>query len=253
MADETGISWTDHTFNPWWGCTKIAPGCDNCYAATFDKRTGGDYWNPHNKPRRTSEANWRKVHKWNKLAEQEGRRHRVFCGSMMDWCDNQVPDTWRYDLFWLIRETPHLDWQLLTKRAARIQDCLPDDWGYWECCYDNVWLGVTVENVQYGLSRAEALQAIPAKVRFLSCEPLIAPIDNAFPYLFHGIDWVIVGGESGPGCRPMETAWAESILNHCHEIDLPVWFKQHGGNTKDKGGCEIFGREIKQWPRGAAL
>lgn len=90
MGDTTGISWTDHTFNPWWGCTKIAPGCDNCYAATLDKRTGGNYWDAHQKPRRTKPNNWRRVMKWQEQAEIENRRHRVFCGSMMDWCDKEV-------------------------------------------------------------------------------------------------------------------------------------------------------------------
>lgn len=106
MADKTAISWTDHTFNPWWGCTKIAPGCDHCYAAALDKRTGGDFWNAKQKPRRTSAANWKKPLKWNAQALADGKRHKVFCGSMMDWCDKDAPVGALDDLFDLIRKTP---------------------------------------------------------------------------------------------------------------------------------------------------
>lgn len=92
MAEQTNISWTDHTFNPWWGCTRIAPGCDNCYAAVMDKRWGGDYWNKRKPPRRIGVANWRKMLKWNREAETAGVRRRVFCGTMMDWCDKDAPE-----------------------------------------------------------------------------------------------------------------------------------------------------------------
>ncbi|MEM6775636.1 MAG: DUF5131 family protein, partial [Pseudomonadota bacterium] len=170
MGDTTGISWTDHTFNPWWGCTKIAPGCDNCYAATLDARTGGDYWDPKVAPRRTKAPNWRKPRKWNEIAEISNRRRRVFCGSMMDWCDKNAPPGARAELFELIKQTPMLDWQLLTKRATRIQECLPADWGDG---YPNVWLGVTAEDVEFGIPRINALREIPAAVRFVSAEPLL--------------------------------------------------------------------------------
>lgn len=251
MADKTEISWTDHTFNPWWGCTKIAPGCDNCYAAAFDKRVGGNHWaGPANaeadKPRLTGEANWKKPYQWNRLAEREGRRHRVFCGSMMDWCDKNAPTGARDKLWQVIRETPHLDWQLLTKRATLIERNLPEDW---EDGYENVWLGVTVENVEYGHPRVEALRQIPAKVRFLSCEPLLEDIT---PIDLNGIGWVIIGGESGPGFRKMEEHWARNLVEHALFQTGAVWFKQWGGNTRDKGGSLIFGREIKSWPLGHA-
>lgn len=111
MADETAISWTDHTFNPWWGCTAIADGCDNCYAAALDKRTGGDYWNPKVDPRRTRVQNWNKVSKWNEQAAIENRRHRVFCGSMMDWCDKNAPDGVYEPLWQLISDTSMIDWR----------------------------------------------------------------------------------------------------------------------------------------------
>ena len=242
MADNTAISWTDHTFNPWWGCTKIAPGCDNCYAAALDKRTGGDYWNSKNKPRLTKPPNWKKIIKWNEQAEIENRRHRVFCGSMMDWCDKDAPIFASDSLWQLIKDTPMLDWQLLTKRATRIAECLPADW---YDGYDNVWLGVTVEDNKHGKPRIDALREIPAKVRFLSCEPLLENLD--IPH-FNGIHWVIIGGESGPGCRPMYNDWVKSLMVACAFENVPVWFKQWGGNSKDKGGCLFHGEEIKQWP-----
>ncbi len=243
MGEQTGISWTDHTFNSWWGCTKIAPGCDNCYADAFDKRTGGDYWNPHMRSRRTSDANWRKIYKWNEQAKHEGRSRKVFCGSMMDWCDNAIPDSWRDDLFRLIKETPFLDWQLLTKRATRIARCLPTDWTNG---YHNVWLGVTCENKEYGYPRIDCLRQMPAAVRFVSADPLLeGDMDDIY---LDGIDWLIIGGESGPGFRKMEEMWATDLLDSCDEQGVAVWFKQHGGNTKDKGGCELEGIEYKQWP-----
>lgn len=249
MADQTQISWTDHTFNPWWGCTKIAPGCDNCYAAALDKRTGGDYWAPKQAPRRTKLANWRKVMRWNEQAEIENRRHRVFCGSMMDWCDKDAPPGARYDLFSLIKMTPMLDWQLLTKRATLIERCLPADWG---SGYDNVWLGVTCENMEHGYPRMKALQLVKAKVKFVSFEPLLEDLQFIAIYLRH-IDWAIIGGESGPGYRVMEKGVANWLIRECKNTNVPIWFKQWGGNKRDKGGSLVDGKEIKQWPKVAQL
>lgn len=243
MGEKTEISWTNHTFNGWWGCTRIAPGCDNCYAATLDARTGGDYWNPHVAPRRTMPENWRKVIKWNEQAVIENRRHKVFCGSMMDWCDKDAPEGARDDLFQLIKQTPMLDWQLLTKRATLIKRSLPSDWGDG---YHNVWLGVTVENKEFGFSRIDELREIPAKIKFISAEPLLSSLNGI---CLEGIDWVIIGGESGPGWRPMNRAWVDDLMSACAHESIPVWFKQWGGNTKGKGGCEINGREHKFWPK----
>lgn len=165
MGDATSIAWTDHTFNPWWGCTRISPGCDNCYAAAFDKRVGGDHWNPHVRPRTLSADNWKKPRRWNRDAEKEGRRHRVFCASMADVFDNKAPDGERERLFQLIRETPWLDWQLLTKRPQNIVKMLPRDWGRG---YDNVWLGTTVEDQTRADERIPILLQVPARLRFLS-------------------------------------------------------------------------------------
>ncbi len=166
----------------------------------------------------------------------------------MDWCDKDAPEGAIHDLFELIKATPMIDWQLLTKRATRIMECLPDDWG---SGYKNVWLGVTVEDMEYGYKRIDELKKIPAKVKFLSAEPLLenlVDVDNKLD----GIDWVIIGGESGSGCREMNPEWAESLLMRCRLMNIPVWFKQYGGNTRDKGGCLIGGVECKQWPIRAA-
>lgn len=244
MAEETEIAWTDSTFNPWWGCSKVGAGCDHCYAESLDKRTGGDHWGPDKKPRTMSVDNWRKPRRWQKLAEASGERRRVFCGSMCDWADKNAPDGERDRLWSLIRETPHLDWQMLTKRAPRIADCLPEGWG---TGYPNVWLGVTVENRKHGLPRIDHLRDVPAQVRFLSIEPLL---EDLGPLDLTGIHWVIVGGESGPLARPMQPEWVASIRAQCEAQGVPFFFKQWGGR-RDKGGCLISGGEIKQWPRAA--
>ena len=245
MAEFTGISWTDHTFNPWWGCTPIAPGCDNCYAAALDARTGGNYFDVHVKPRMAKPINWRKVLKWNEHAEIVNRRCRVFCGSMMDWCDKDAPAGAREDLFALIRSTPMLDWQLLTKRATLIERSLPKDWGIG---YPNVWLGVTAENRSHGYPRLDCLRNIPAKIRFVSAEPLLESLEDIN---LSGIHWLIIGGESGPGYRAMDWRWANNLRLKAESENVPVWFKQHGGTKRDKGGCLLLGHEIKQWPYAA--
>jgi len=242
MAETTEIAWTDSTFNPWWGCSKISAGCDHCYAETLDRRTGGNHWGANKTPRILSDAYWRKPIRWQKAAEESGTRRRVFCGSMCDWTDKNAPTGQRARLWDLIRSTPTLDWQLLTKRAPRISKCLTPDWGDG---YRNVWLGVTVENRRQGLPRIDELRGIPAAIRFLSIEPLLEDLGALD---LDGIDWVIVGGESGPQARLMQPAWIESIKRQCDAQNVPLFFKQWGGR-RDKGGCLLGGREVKQWPR----
>lgn len=243
MGDTTGISWTDHTFNPWWGCTKIAPGCDNCYAAALDKRTGGDHWNAKVQPRLTSEQNWNKPLRWNKLHGMAGDRGRVFCGSMMDWCDKDAPEGARTRLFNIIERCNWLDFQLLTKRAKLIERSLPKCWEV--ARFSNVWLGVTVENREFGYPRIDAIRSIPAAVRFLSVEPMLERMPDID---LTGIDWVICGGESGPGFRPFDPEWSQELAEICHRARVAYWFKQHGGRDADKGGCLLGGVEYKQWP-----
>lgn len=246
MAENTGIDWTDYTHNEWWGCSAPAgAGCDHCYAAQLDRRTGGDYFGVGTTPRLTSESNRNKPYRWNREAEAAGIRARVFCGSMMDFFDKNAPAEARDPLWNKIKATPFLDWQLLTKRPANIPRMLPPDWGDG---YDNVWLGVTVENRRSGLRRVDQLRKIAAKVRFLSVEPLLEDLGDVD---LTGIHWVIIGGESGPGFRPMQHEWAEKLIKQCREQGVSVFFKQWGGTSPKAGGCLIDGNEIKEWPKAA--
>lgn len=241
MGDSTEIAWTDSTFNPWWGCAKLSPGCANCYAEAFDRRTGGDHWGVGKAPRTMSASNWANPLKWQREAERTGIRRKVFCGSMCDWAATEGDGGERARLWDMIQRTPMLDWQLLTKRAGSIANLLPDDWGDG---YANVWLGVSVEDRVHGVPRIDILRRIPARVRFLSCEPLL---DDLGPLDLTGIGWVIVGGESGPKARPMAGEWVGNIQEQCGTQGVPFFFKQWGGR-KDKGGCLLHGRESKEWP-----
>lgn len=260
MAENSKIEWTHHTFNGWIGCAKVSKACDFCYAETSTparvlRANGVETWGAHGTLHRTSEANWRQPVKWNKRAEAEGKRYRVFCASLADVFDNQAKPEWRADLFALIRATPHLDWLLLTKRPQNIAKMLPPDWGEG---YPNVWLGTTVENQQEADRRIPHLLAVPARVRFLSCEPLLGPVDlgrvkgeGRAPFItYHDalegachdgeyyyvddprsgprLDWIIVGGESGPKARPMHPDWARSIRDQCAAAGVAFHFKQWG-------------------------
>lgn len=249
----TKIAWTGtpmddgsmlpgYTFNPWWGCSKVGPGCDHCYAEVFDAKQGGDHWGVDKTPRVMSGDNWRNPNKWLREAKESGIRRNVFCGSMCDWTDKNAPDGQREKLWDKIRETADgLNWLLLTKRAPNIHKYLPPDWGEG---YENVWMGVTVENRSHGLPRIDALRKIPAKVRFLSIEPLLEDLGEID---LTGIHWVIVGGESGDNARPMEMKWVLNIKRQCDALGIPFFYKQKGGR-KDKGDCLIDGVEYKAWP-----
>jgi len=239
MAENSKIEWTDHTFNPWIGCTKVSPGCDHCYAeARMDHRLGQVRWGPHGERRRTGEAYWREPLKWNRRAADAGQRERVFCASLADVFDNQILSDWRADLWALIESTPNLDWLLLTKRPQNIAAMLPANWGDG---WPNVWLGTTAENQTEADRRIPHLLARRATVRFVSAEPLLGPID--FTAIGPRLDWIIVGGESGPGARPMHPDWARSIRDQCAAAGVPFFFKQHGDwlATSDDNGEISYG------------
>lgn len=255
MGANTNIEWAHHTFNPWVGCTKVSPACDHCYAEGWAKRAGHpDLWAGNR--RRTSEANWRQPIKWNDAAGKLGRRPRVFCASLADVFDNQVPTEWRRDLFDMIYETPNLDWLLLTKRPQNIAKMLPGAIGEVELWpWPNVWLGTTAENQAEAERRIPSLLAAPATKHFLSCEPLLGPVDLT-GWLWgrerpcatcpkdvdcecgftprakldgeSSIDWVICGGESGSKARPMHPNWARSLRDQCAVADTAFHFKQWG-------------------------
>lgn len=283
MGENSKISWTDSTFNPWIGCTKVSPGCANCYAETRNKRFGGDNWGVGKLRRRTVAANWNMPLKWNREAKDflqcngcgwrgvskwvetfdpitmgktgEARgcrrcggedvaeaRQRVFCASLADWLDHEVPAEWLADLLTLIAETPNLDWQLLTKRPElwrnRLSQVAVDQWdlplGASALAQEwldgnppaNVWVGTTVEDQARANERIPALLQIPARVRFLSMEPLLEAVAPPLD----GIGWVIVGGESGSKARPFDLSWARSIVHQCADAGVPVWVKQMGAN-----------------------
>lgn len=267
----SAINWTDNTFNPWQGCTKLGSpgsGCDNCYAAADDGRhLHGDasHWGKGVPRRIMSDAYWAQPLAWDRQAARSGIRPRVFCASTADWADDEAPAGQRERLFELIRNTPNLDWLLLTKRATSIKDYLPGDWG--EKGYPNVWLGVTVENKKHGKPRIAALLKSHAVCHFLSCEPLLEDLGKIG---LKGIDWVIIGGETGrnpskKACegteavaviRSMDVRWAASLIEHCHNQEPPVavWFKQLGKLPLDLVTgkvLEVFNAEGKRSPNGA--
>ncbi|NOG39792.1 MAG: DUF5131 family protein [Armatimonadetes bacterium] len=246
MAEVTGIAYVHHTYNEWWGCSAPAgAGCDHCFATAMDRRTGGSHFGIGTRPRLTGEKNRNLPFRYNRLAQEAGERRRVLCGSMMDWCDLRAPEGARDALWQKIRETPWLDWLLLTKRGSLIERFLPEDWGDG---YLNVWLGVTVENRKSGLRRMEQLRRIPAKLRFLSIEPLLEDLGEVD---FTGFAWIIIGGESGQNPRRMDPAWAESLVSQAHAQGLAVFYKQNGGRGRDAGGCLLNGIEIKELPLAA--
>ncbi|MFP5516341.1 MAG: phage Gp37/Gp68 family protein [Alphaproteobacteria bacterium] len=294
MAENSKIEWTDATFNPWIGCTAVSPACDHCYAEALSKARLGVAWGKGQPRRRTSVQNWHLPLRWNRKAAKEGRRMRVFCASLADVFDTEVPNKWRDDLFALIATTPHLDWLLLTKRPKVARDYItsfrregryvvgdritsPDhrdgncflllqegqDWPL-----PNVWLGTTVEDQKMADLRIPELLSTPAAVRFLSMEPLLGPVDlkhlrqynpqgkpwvdaltgivtrgqylarspsecsmnvsSQIPGELPRIDWVITGGESGPGARPSHPDWFRSLRDQCAAAGVPFLFKQHG-------------------------
>lgn len=256
MSANSKIEWTDHTFNPWIGCTKVSPACEHCYAeVSTPSRTLGVAWGPKAERRRTTPSNWNLPLRWNAQAEafraQHGRRQRVFCASLADVFDNEVPDAWRADLFSLIEATPNLDWLLLTKRIGNVGNMLPVPFDL-DRLYPNVWIGATICNQQEADRDISKLLAVPARVRFLSMEPLLGPVDltnvpvgggqghHEFDPIITGnalhrataadphVHWVIVGGESGPHARPMHPDWARSLRDQCQAAGVAFHFKQWG-------------------------
>jgi protein gp37 len=263
MGKVTGISWTDHTFNPWWGCTKVSPGCDHCYAETFDHRTQGGHllnigtpqeetqgihWGK-GAPRRTfGEKHWNEPLKWDREARQIfKRRARVFCASMADIMDDEAPEGARERLWELIDRTPNLNWQLLTKRPHRYERHLPKNFRH-----NNVWLGTTAENQSFYDLRWPILREVAAQhdnmPTWISYEPAIGSLTMGVPY--EGApDWMIFGGESGHGRRQCETAWAEALLAECQKFGVRFFCKQMGGLTPEQGKIAIPGHlKIQEFP-----
>ncbi len=229
MAKQTDIQWTDHTWNPWQGCKKVSPGCKNCYMFRDKKRFGQDPENIHKSGNVTffAPSNWEEPAK-------------VFTCSWSDFFLEEA-DLWRDDAWAIIRSTPHLTYQILTKRPERMRDHLPNDWPL-----DNVWLGVTVET-QREDHRIIDLLNIPAKKRFISVEPMIGPV-NLLPLWARKLDWVICGGESGAGFRKMEKCWAADLSRDCMSADLPFFMKQMAGVRPKKISIPDH-LNIKEFPK----
>lgn len=218
------IEWTHHTFNPWWGCTKVSTGCANCYAEALAKRTGRAAWGDGAERVGKSEKSWRDPLKWAAEARAAGERRRVFCASMADvFEDRPELDAPRARLAGLITATPELDWLLLTKRPENIQRM-------WLAANAdrprprNVWMGTSVESMAVA-ARVEELRTVTTPLRFLSIEPLLGPLE---PRILDGIDWVIVGGESGPKARPMHPDWVRGLRDAAVERGIHFFFKQWG-------------------------
>lgn len=222
---KTSIEWTHYTFNPWWGCVEVSPACDNCYARTFAKRVGQNVWGKDESRRHFGPKYWMNPVGWNAKAEHEGERKRVFCGSMCDVMEDRADlQPSRAALYDLIERTPHLDWLLLTKRPQNFKRFLPAAW--LKEPRPNVWLMTTLEHPDY-MWRLDALRNTPAAIRGLSMEPLLGAF-NFRDLRTLLIDWVIVGGESGPGSRPMHPEWVRGIRNQCKASQIAFHFKQWG-------------------------
>jgi len=308
MGDTTGISWCDHTFNGWWGCSRVSPACRFCYADRDARRWGLDLWHRNGDRRILSDRVWQRPVAWNRAAQHAGVPAKVFASSMGDVFEDhpQLAEP-RRRLWDLIDRTPWLRWQLLTKRPENIAAMAP--WGdSWPA---NVWIGTSAETQPWLERRISYLRALPdsVAVRFLSCEPLLGPVDlrhagalgGADGSLPHrdpanrgvtigrrdsanaalrrpGVDWVIAGGESGPGARPMHPDWARSLRDQCEQAEVPFFFKQWGafrwvaGSRWDEGtqcwidhgivpqrvpkklaGRELDGRTWDQFPLAADL
>lgn len=299
MGAQTGIAWTDATFNPWIGCTKVGPGCDLCYAAASDDRYhGGKHWGAGAPRMRTSPAYWRGPIRWNarlsagkplKVAKpgmpEVPAPRWVFCASQADVFDNEVDPAWRNDLWALIRDTPLIRWQLVTKRVGNVAKMLPDDWTRYALSaqergslYRHVGIiATTVNQEEYDRDGPKLLDLKNIGVRWvgLSIEPQLGPIDlrfeiddgKSFPFprwngKTHGrsLDWVICGGESRQGsarARPFYTEWARSLLGQCEQAGIPFFLKQLGSMAIVDGGCvgvsrfatsDYAGRKPDEWP-----
>ena len=245
MTENSKIEWCDHTFNPWIGCQKVSAACDNCYAEDLmANRYKKVEWGPHGERKRTSPENWKKPLQWAK--KDIGRRQRVFSLSLGDWLDNKVPWHWLAGLGKLIRETPELDWLLLTKRIENYHKLAP--WNP-EKPPPNVWLGITCEDQTAYDRQWPWLASFPATVRFISYEPGLGPIS-----LNHAVNphWVICGGESGPHARPYNLDWPRSMLVQCRAKGISCLVKQLGKRPVD--GAEALkmkhpkGGGWSEWP-----
>ena len=284
MGEKTGIEWADSTANLWMGCTKISPACDNCYAerdfAEFHKMVE---WGPHG-DRRYVKAGWSLIEKMNRKAAKNngvdpelGRKRRIFVNSLSDFFDNHksILPEWRKRAFEIFEACDNVIIMLVTKRPENIAKMVPSHW--MERWPDHVWLMVTTEDQIRADHRCSILKTIPAKVKAVSVEPMLGPVDLAewLPWgctaphcpcktesecMEHGINWVVIGGESGPNARPTNPAWVYALVEQCRQANVPVVFKQWG-EWFPYGGIDAEGHQNSrtmgekpgvwhQWPDG---
>jgi protein gp37 len=229
MGKDTSISWTDHTFNPWWGCMKVSPGCKNCYAEAFAKRVGQNVWGPSAEYRTFGFKHWQEPKKWNDDAAKRGVTERVFCASMADVFDERGDGIERTRLWSVIWDTPNLIWQLLTKRPENWQRYLPSG----DRVPPNVWLGFTAEDQEHYDLRAKHMADLRSNYFsgpfFVSYEPAIGPL--RIPAADSRLRWLIFGGESGHGRRPMQREWADDIKADCEALGIAFFMKQMSART----------------------
>jgi len=248
MAETTSIAWTDHTWSPWEGCTKISPACDHCYAARMNGwLKAGNNWGPGAPRLEYSDEHWKKPTRWAAKAQNEGTRPKVF-PSVCDPFDNEVRPELRAKFFDLIYATQPLTWLLLTKRIGNVPAMLVGP-GMPGRMPSHAWLGATLANREEMLRDGPKLKAVQATVRFWSVEPMLGPLGMIPRELLP--DWVICGGESGPGARKIWRPWVDELREQCAAAGVPFFFKQWGGRNADAGGCELDGAEVKEWPRAA--
>jgi protein gp37 len=239
LSDKSKIEWTDATWNPLRGCTKISPGCKHCYAETFAERFRGVPGHPYEQgfdlrlvPQKLSEPfHW------------SGPR-TVFVNSMSDLFQPGVPDSFIEDVVRVMVEADWHTYQVLTKRSERLRDMLSGKLNF-AASKKHIWWGVSVEDKKYGVPRIAHLRTAPAAVKFLSVEPLLEDLGDV---RIAGIDWVIVGGESGHGARPMEQEWVEKVLQACRREDIAFFFKQWGGVHKSTTGRKLHGKTYDEMP-----
>ena len=261
MAENTKIEWADATVNHWAGCTKVSPACDNCYAQRMAGRLWKVQWGA-GQPRRQFVSAREMLEALDRKAQRIGKRLRVFHNSLSDMFDKEVPDGWRMDAFKAMADTPNLQHLVLTKRIGNVRPYTKRDGLAFDLIGDGrIWLGITVVNQEEADRDIPKLLAVPAAKRFLSIEPLLGTIDLGLCDCDKGsvagpggaggvtcpkcggtggrtLDWVIIGGESGPGARPMSPDWARSIRDQCEEAGVALFVKQMGG-SRDKRG-ELF-------------
>ena len=257
MSTNSSIEWTDHTFNPWWGCSAVSPGCAHCYAKNLATRFRYDVWGRGAGRRTFGDAHWRVPISWNRQAQRLGIRKRVFCASMADVFDPDGPRDQSDRLWALIDDTRWLDWQLLTKRPHLVHEMIPKAWA--GRLPNHVWIGTSIEDAGR-LARLDVLRMIRASVRFISLEPLLEDLGRLD---LTGIHWVIGGGESGHRARPMHPAWVRSIRDQCARDRVAFFFKQWGTDQNNpdphdptarsrgghsKGGCLLDGQTHQNFP-----